>query len=129
MDENDYVTDIELPLGLSNADNCAICKKAVGFVSAAMKNSLVQAVAKAAACGAISSGVGAGLCRTIVGSCVGPIITWLGQQLSQSKICSKLGYCKGNSIDEGDDELLMSKFRMAWITHLHATYARTLSTA
>ncbi|KAH0790540.1 Saposin-like type B, region 1 family protein [Histomonas meleagridis] len=108
MDENDYVTDIELPLGLSNADNCAICKKAVGFVSAAMKNSLVQAVVKAAAtsaCGAISSGVGAGLCRTIVGSCVGPIMTWLGQKLSQSKICSKLGYCKGNSIDEGDDEI------------------------
>ncbi|KAH0794058.1 surfactant B protein [Histomonas meleagridis] len=108
MDEDDYVTEIELPLGLSNADNCAICKKAVGFVSAAMKNSIVQAIVKAAAtaaCGAITSGVGAALCKTIVGASVGPIMTWLGQKLSQSKICSKLGYCKGNDVEELDFEV------------------------
>ncbi|KAH0788943.1 surfactant B protein [Histomonas meleagridis] len=102
MDDDDYVTEVELPIGLTNADNCAICKKAVGFVSSAMKNSIVQAVVKAAAtaaCGLITSGVGAGLCKTIVKLSVGPIMTWLGQKLSQSKICSKLGYCKGNDIE------------------------------
>ncbi|KAH0789611.1 surfactant B protein [Histomonas meleagridis] len=108
MDDDDYVTEIELPLGLTNADNCAICKKAVGFVSAAMKNSIVQAIVKAAAtaaCGAITSGVGAALCKTIVKVSVGPIMTWLGQKLSQSKICSKLGYCKGNDVEELDFEI------------------------
>ncbi|KAH0803134.1 prosaposin isoform X1 [Histomonas meleagridis] len=108
MDDDDYVTEIELPLGLSNADNCAICKKAVGFVSAAMGNSIVQAVVKAAAtaaCGLISGGVGAALCKTIVKVSVGPIMSWLSQKLSQSKICSKLGYCKGNDIEELDFEV------------------------
>ena len=32
MDDGDFVNDVELPLGLSNADNCAICKKAVSFI-------------------------------------------------------------------------------------------------
>ncbi|KAH0786648.1 surfactant B protein [Histomonas meleagridis] len=117
MDDDDYVTEIELPIGLSNADNCAICKKAVGFVSAAMGNSIVQAVVKAAAtaaCGLISGGVGAALCKTIVKVSVGPIMSWLSQKLSQSKICSKLGYCKGNDIEldfdieeEDDDEIIV----------------------
>ncbi|KAH0787570.1 surfactant B protein [Histomonas meleagridis] len=102
MEEDDYVTEIELPLGLSNADNCAICKKAVGFVSAAMGNSLVQSIVKAAAtaaCGLISGGVGAALCKTIVSVSVGPIMSWLSSKLSSSSICTKLGYCKSNSID------------------------------
>ncbi|KAH0789186.1 surfactant B protein [Histomonas meleagridis] len=108
MDDDDFVTEIELPLGLSNADNCAICKKAVGFVSAAMGNSIVQAIVKAAAtaaCGLISGGVGAALCKTIVKVSVGPIMNWVSQKLSQSKICSKLGYCRGNDIEELDFEV------------------------
>ncbi|KAH0785025.1 surfactant B protein [Histomonas meleagridis] len=108
MDDDDYVTEIELPLGLSNADNCGICKSAVGFVSAAMGNSIVQAVVKAAAtaaCGFISGGVGAALCKTIVKVSVGPIMSWLSQKLSQSKICSKLGYCRGNDIEELDFDI------------------------
>ncbi|KAH0787049.1 surfactant B protein [Histomonas meleagridis] len=105
MDDDDFVTEIELPLGLSNADNCAICKKAVGFVSAAMGNSIVQAIVKAAAtaaCGLISGGVGAALCKTIVKVSVGPIMNWLSSKLSSSSICSKLGYCRGNDIEELD---------------------------
>ncbi|KAH0794500.1 proactivator polypeptide-like [Histomonas meleagridis] len=116
MEEGDYVTEVELPLGLSNADNCAICKSAVGFVSAAMGNSIVQAIVKAAAtaaCGLISGGVGAALCKTIVSVSVGPIMSWLSSKLSSSSICTKLGYCKSNSIDfldfdveeEDDDEI------------------------
>ncbi|KAH0789013.1 Saposin-like type B, region 1 family protein [Histomonas meleagridis] len=115
MDDDDYITEMELPLGLSNADNCAICQKAVGFISKAMGNSLIQKVvssAATAACGVISSGVGVALCKAIVGAAVGPIMSWLGQKLSKSAICTKLKYCSGNNrphrydydIEEDEDD-------------------------
>ncbi|KAH0790578.1 surfactant B protein [Histomonas meleagridis] len=96
MDEDDYVTEIELPFGLSNSDSCAICKEAVDFVSHAMGNSIIQAIVKtiaSAACELILDETGSKLCKTIIELSVGPIMSWLGNKSSQSEICTKLGHC------------------------------------
>ncbi|KAH0788971.1 prosaposin isoform X2 [Histomonas meleagridis] len=101
MDDNDFVSDFELPMSLSNADTCSICAKAVKFVDKVLR-SHKPAATVVALCNALKPQVHANLCKAIVSTSIGGIAQQLKLTSSYEQVCNNLKFC--DSANEEIDE-------------------------
>ncbi|KAH0788979.1 saposin A [Histomonas meleagridis] len=102
MDDNDFVSDFELPMSLSNADTCSICAKTVGFVTQFSRNHRTCESIKPyviAYCNKLTPQLHATLCKTIVFTSLGGILRLFAQSgftKSSKQICDTLKLCNAN---------------------------------
>ncbi|KAH0793125.1 proactivator polypeptide-like [Histomonas meleagridis] len=103
MEDSDYITEFELPLGISNDDLCEYCKWATGYThSLSMSNSLNKNTA-IASCSALSGNAGL-VCKSIISTSYGMIQNSIATSFNPASLCIKIGFCRVLSSNDFDAE-------------------------